>query len=217
LIALRQNGLVRPLDAQQEVWEISHDFVARLLARIIATWRATVWEQMLRWAPPIAFAIWLVVVLIPWVTPRWYQRIPIDKLNERTPDGEFPIHHTLNEPFPTDAVAYFKQNGVDLDATDGDDRTTLEYAVTRDSCELVEALTNNGAQLDPIYLLVAAQAGSNKVIPFLLDKVRDPNFADTNSQTALHRAAEAGRVQAIEFSCRRAQTRMPLILPSEPP
>ena len=45
----RERGIVRPLDQEQEIWEISHDFLVPLLDSIVARWSVS----MLRRARPV--------------------------------------------------------------------------------------------------------------------------------------------------------------------
>jgi hypothetical protein len=58
-------GIVRPLDAKQELWEISHDFLVPLLDSIVARWRVTFWKRIRSWLPWIAaVSMGLVIVFI---------------------------------------------------------------------------------------------------------------------------------------------------------
>ncbi|HEX3090990.1 MAG TPA: leucine-rich repeat domain-containing protein [Candidatus Angelobacter sp.] len=71
-------SIVRPLDAKQELWEISHDFLVPLLDSIVARWRASFWKRVRSWLPLMtAASMVLVVVLIS----NW-QKDPIAQLTE---------------------------------------------------------------------------------------------------------------------------------------
>jgi hypothetical protein len=65
---LEFDGIVRSLDLEQSTWEISHDFVAKVVERVLATWRKNVWEKINQWAFPVSVALWLgLFVTLPWV------------------------------------------------------------------------------------------------------------------------------------------------------
>ena len=49
-------GIVRPLDRDQQRWEIAHDFLVPLLDSIVARWRVSVWRRSRPWLPWIAAA-----------------------------------------------------------------------------------------------------------------------------------------------------------------
>jgi hypothetical protein len=51
-------AVVRPLDAGQQTWEISHDFLVPLLDSIIAWWKAPLWRSLRPWLP------WVTAVLM---------------------------------------------------------------------------------------------------------------------------------------------------------
>lgn len=64
LIRLGEEGLVRELNPEAGIWEISHDFVARLLHYILLGWRANLWRRMQPWAVIVAVIGWLVTVAL---------------------------------------------------------------------------------------------------------------------------------------------------------
>jgi predicted Ser/Thr protein kinase len=60
-------AIVRPLDEQEETWEISHDFLVPLLDSIVA--RRTLWRRLRPWAPWVAVAcLALAAVVAPLLT-----------------------------------------------------------------------------------------------------------------------------------------------------
>jgi hypothetical protein len=63
LLHLGNEGLVRPLDREQNTWEISHDFLARILNNILAGWRVTLIQAVRPWALPASLAVWALAVL----------------------------------------------------------------------------------------------------------------------------------------------------------
>jgi hypothetical protein len=62
-------AIVRPLDEEQETWEISHDFLAPLLDAIVARRTVSLWRRVRPWLPWAAAGIVGVVALaVPWLT-----------------------------------------------------------------------------------------------------------------------------------------------------
>jgi hypothetical protein len=57
LLLLERRGLVRRLDAVTELWEISHDFVARQFAMLLGRLRPSPWPRIAMFASPILFAL----------------------------------------------------------------------------------------------------------------------------------------------------------------
>ncbi|MEE8171074.1 MAG: NACHT domain-containing protein, partial [Phycisphaerae bacterium] len=53
LLLLGNQGIVRPLDDAANVWEIAHDFVARLLVGVLASWHAKMWKRLRPWIAPL--------------------------------------------------------------------------------------------------------------------------------------------------------------------
>lgn len=64
LFALAKEGLVRPLDEKSEFWEVSHDFLARLLDQVLARWRASFFARLQPSAAPTLLVLWLGAALI---------------------------------------------------------------------------------------------------------------------------------------------------------
>jgi hypothetical protein len=61
-------AIVRPLDAGQQTWEISHDFLVPLLDSITARWKMSLWQRLRAWSPWVA-AMSLAIVAI--AASRW--------------------------------------------------------------------------------------------------------------------------------------------------
>ena len=68
LVLLARRGLVRQLDTAQNLWEISHDFVARQFAILLGRLRPSPWPKVAMNAAPALFILVLfgVAVGIPW-------------------------------------------------------------------------------------------------------------------------------------------------------
>ena len=64
LTLLAQKGLVRKLDAPQELWEISHDFVARQLAILLGRLRPSPWPRLAMLSAPILLILILSGLII---------------------------------------------------------------------------------------------------------------------------------------------------------
>ena len=66
LYLLGEEGVVRELDRGQNIWEISHDFVARQLGQIIPRLKPSRWQQAQKAATPVALMAWLVILVAGW-------------------------------------------------------------------------------------------------------------------------------------------------------
>ncbi len=65
----RDRAIVRPLDEQQETWEISHDFLVPILDSIMSRHTASPWRRVRPWLPGIAAAVaGTAAIAIPLVT-----------------------------------------------------------------------------------------------------------------------------------------------------
>jgi len=62
LIPLANDGLVRRLEGVPERWEVSHDFVARLLQPLLRNWRESAWQAARPLLLPALLVIWLAAV-----------------------------------------------------------------------------------------------------------------------------------------------------------
>ena len=68
LARLNLLGFVRPFDADLEqsagvqVWEVSHDFVARLLSLILPAWKPSLWSRLRHWIGPLLMGLGIVAV-----------------------------------------------------------------------------------------------------------------------------------------------------------
>lgn len=60
LMAVNEAELARPLDRQQSIWELSHDFIARVVAAVLGRDRAGVLRRAGAHAAPIALALCIV-------------------------------------------------------------------------------------------------------------------------------------------------------------
>ena len=65
LLLLGNQGIVRPLDDAADVWEISHDFVARLLVGVLAAWHARLWKRLRPWIAPLLLVPAFGLLLMP--------------------------------------------------------------------------------------------------------------------------------------------------------
>jgi hypothetical protein len=62
LYLLAEDGVVRELEPERKVWEISHDFVARQLGQIIPRLRPSGWRRVQVALAPVALASWLILL-----------------------------------------------------------------------------------------------------------------------------------------------------------
>ncbi len=62
---LEISGLVRQVNELEQAWEISHDFVARLIAELLSSWKASIWRQVRPWVLPTLCFIGLIGFSFP--------------------------------------------------------------------------------------------------------------------------------------------------------
>ena len=63
MVRLAPSGIVRSIDqVKNNIWEISHDFIAQLLFKILFKWKKPRIQKTLLWVGPIALVVWFVSV-----------------------------------------------------------------------------------------------------------------------------------------------------------
>lgn len=66
---LYQKGLIRPLDQQNQYWELSHDFIARRLSLSLAKYREPKRHTLKRYSYAILMSLWLLTTgMLGWQT-----------------------------------------------------------------------------------------------------------------------------------------------------
>ena len=93
LLVLGKSGLVRPLGQEQAVWEISHDFIARVLGQMLGRMRPSKRDGVLIYGGPAFAALWALTIIFGIAfLPAWRYHKAIQELNdvgfrlERVPD-----------------------------------------------------------------------------------------------------------------------------------
>lgn len=71
-------AVVRPLDADQQTWEVSHDFLVPLLDSIMARWRISFWRRTRPWLPWIA----MTTLVVGAVAASTWRKDPIVELTD---------------------------------------------------------------------------------------------------------------------------------------
>jgi Leucine-rich repeat (LRR) protein len=69
-------AIVRPLDANQQTWEVSHDFLVPLLDSIIAHWSVSLWSRFRSWLPWLVTAILALAIV---AVSNW-RKTPLEEL-----------------------------------------------------------------------------------------------------------------------------------------
>ena len=65
LVRLERDGIVRRFDRLGvRLWEISHDFVARLISRVLDGWRLSTWRTVKPWLAPMFLFSWLITLAL---------------------------------------------------------------------------------------------------------------------------------------------------------
>lgn len=73
-----ERAIVRPLDADFKVWEISHDFLVPMIDSLLSQWRISLWRKVRPWLPLLYLAILVPVLLLS----RRFVPDPIAELNK---------------------------------------------------------------------------------------------------------------------------------------
>lgn len=66
LVELANEGVVRELDRERGIWEISHDFIASLYHPIVEGWQKSFWLRHRPWIIGSLVGIWLAISLSIW-------------------------------------------------------------------------------------------------------------------------------------------------------
>ena len=71
LADLETTGLLRCLTPREtapdrRIWQVSHDFIARLFALIVESLNRTLWRTLRPWLAPAALALWLLGAVLIW-------------------------------------------------------------------------------------------------------------------------------------------------------
>jgi hypothetical protein len=82
LLLLAEDGLVRELDRENRMWEISHDFVVRQLGQIIPRLRPSPLRRVQARLAPAALLAWLVLLpALAWAGPELMSRYATNQLS----------------------------------------------------------------------------------------------------------------------------------------
>jgi len=111
-------AIVRPLDQQQDVWEISHDFLVPLLDAILARRTASIWRTFRPWLPwTAATLIGIGAILAPqlsrsdplaalaasgWIVSRQEGKLMLKLGTRNIQPQSIPVIRRLSEPFSID-------------------------------------------------------------------------------------------------------------------
>jgi Leucine-rich repeat (LRR) protein len=79
LLVLSTYGLVRQIDERNNIWEVSHDFVARLLTTIVTGWKSTITQKVRSWIAPASLVVWIALFLM--ILPQYFVRRNMQILN----------------------------------------------------------------------------------------------------------------------------------------
>lgn len=80
LLQLSVKGLVRRVDRDNDVWEISHDFVAHLFEDVLSNWRRRLLRLALPVFTPMLLGAWLLVMVF--VIPSWENKRLVELVSQ---------------------------------------------------------------------------------------------------------------------------------------
>jgi Leucine-rich repeat (LRR) protein len=84
LLDLALSGYVRqisrPVEIADRIWEVSHDFVARLLGQILKTAYQTFWGRVGRILYPLSLVVWVIVAVALLVATPWLERVNSEQI-----------------------------------------------------------------------------------------------------------------------------------------
>ena len=72
LTGLGAQGLVRRLEGAEPIWEVSHDFLARIVGRLIGRLKPSLFRRAQPFVAPTALALWIAFICL--IVPDWLQR-----------------------------------------------------------------------------------------------------------------------------------------------
>ncbi|MBZ5726049.1 MAG: leucine-rich repeat domain-containing protein [Acidobacteriia bacterium] len=102
-------ALVRPLDQQQETWEISHDFLVPLLDSIVARRTISWWRSVRPWLPWTATAVMGIAALaIPWATSQ-DPRAALTRQGWTVRENEGILEVQRNDPIPPESMPILRR------------------------------------------------------------------------------------------------------------
>jgi hypothetical protein len=209
LTLMEKDGLVRLVDESKNVWEISHDFVARLLATVLAR---PGWLQVVRpWLTPAALAIWVASLALAYSYRPWYMNLTVEQIRGLdtsfvTEEGMSPLHFAASID-DAKAAKYLLARGAPIEDNKYGDlkMTPLRLATEDDHLAVVRVLLDGGANIEAIdrdggtSLHRAAVKGEDKTVGLLLERGANPDARDKYNHTPLFSAAYRGHVKVAEL------------------
>lgn len=126
-------AIVRPLDADQQTWEISHDFLVPLLDSITARWTISLWRRFRPWLPWLA-ATMLTVGAVVGSAWKKHPVVELDELGWQIQRGDFALSLSFEGDPPPESFRALKRIGERLHVSL---RNTSTVAQLRDVTSLV--------------------------------------------------------------------------------
>jgi Leucine-rich repeat (LRR) protein len=100
-------AIVRPLDEQQETWEISHDFLVPLLDALVIRRTASIWRRTRPWMPwAAAVALAVIAFALPLVKPD--PRVALSKQGWKISEPEGVLTLERNDDIPPASVSVLR-------------------------------------------------------------------------------------------------------------
>lgn len=205
LLAMAQDGIVRPIGGDNTTWEISHDFVARLINRAIIKLRNSVHSNLLH----MARFLWIPIVAIAMVvyffsSSAWYIECLIEE-KANLQSGHNCLHKAAEKKDGAEAVAYLHAHNVQF-ISDDDGDTPIHIAAQQGNTGPLRSLLKFWPkEIDSrdgegnTALNLAAHNGHKAAVALLVEYGANIKNKDKDGSTPLHDAAAEGYPEIVEL------------------
>jgi len=99
--------IVRPLDHQQEAWEIAHDFLVPLLDSVVARRTVSLWRRFRPWLPWTAAAVMGIAAIVPLIL-RQDPSVALRKQGWMVSEYQGILNLRLSGPIPPQSVSILR-------------------------------------------------------------------------------------------------------------
>jgi internalin A len=182
LSLLAAKGIVRPLNEERTLWEISHDFVAKQLSILLRQMRFAKWTRYALWSLPFCFVIALSV--FTYIYPTYIHEQTLHDLQQAdvslSSDGDGNVMATIGEsdddpkdlPLVARLSRRYGATALDLSVTTAD-ISNLSFLANYDTLRALRLCTSTAKDLRPLSnlrnltMLELSQSSANDLRPLV--------------------------------------------------